>query len=65
MKHYDEALQGFTGFRGNVKITTDFDFMQFRLLTESGELKNGHGRTSDMSRVIDEDVEAIRAQQLS
>jgi D-ribitol-5-phosphate cytidylyltransferase len=39
MKHYGESLHMVPGFRGNVKITTDFDFMQFRLLVESGELK--------------------------
>lgn len=44
MKHYGEALHMVPGFRGNVKITTDFDFVQFKLLMESGELKNTKGQ---------------------
>jgi 2-C-methyl-D-erythritol 4-phosphate cytidylyltransferase len=26
------------GFRGNIKITTEYDLLQFRLLVESGAL---------------------------
>ena len=43
MKHYGEDLHMVPGFRGNVKITTDFDFMQFKLLIESGELQKASG----------------------
>jgi 2-C-methyl-D-erythritol 4-phosphate cytidylyltransferase len=43
MKHYGEALHMVPGFRGNVKITTDFDFLQFKLLIESGELRTATG----------------------
>lgn len=38
MKHYGKALHMVRGFRGNVKLTTDFDLMQFRLLVASGAL---------------------------
>ena len=38
MKHYGKRLQLIPGFRGNIKITTDYDLLQFRLLVESGAL---------------------------
>jgi 2-C-methyl-D-erythritol 4-phosphate cytidylyltransferase len=38
MKHYGKPLQMVPGFRGNIKITTDYDLLQFRLLMESGAL---------------------------
>ena len=38
MSHYGRELHMVPGFRGNVKLTTDFDLMQFRLLVGSGAL---------------------------
>ena len=38
LKHYDEDLHMVRGFRGNVKITTDLDFLQFQILAASGHL---------------------------
>lgn len=38
MKHYGKALHMVPGFRGNVKLTTDFDLLQFQLLVKSGAL---------------------------
>jgi 2-C-methyl-D-erythritol 4-phosphate cytidylyltransferase len=38
MRHYGKALHMVPGLRGNVKLTTDFDLMQFRLLVSSGAL---------------------------
>jgi 2-C-methyl-D-erythritol 4-phosphate cytidylyltransferase len=38
MKHYGRPLHMVPGFRGNVKLTTDFDLMQFQLLVRSGAL---------------------------
>ena len=36
--HYGEKLHLVTGFRGNVKLTTDLDLLQFELLVSSGHL---------------------------
>jgi len=44
MHHYGKPLHMVEGFRGNVKITTDIDFLQFRLLLESGEFEGVIGR---------------------
>jgi 2-C-methyl-D-erythritol 4-phosphate cytidylyltransferase len=38
MKHYGEKLHLVSGFRGNVKLTTDLDLLQFELLASSGHL---------------------------
>jgi 2-C-methyl-D-erythritol 4-phosphate cytidylyltransferase len=38
MKHYGEKLYLVSGFRGNVKLTTDLDLLQFELLASSGHL---------------------------
>jgi 2-C-methyl-D-erythritol 4-phosphate cytidylyltransferase len=38
MRHYGKALHMVPGLRGNVKLTTDFDLMQFKLLAGSGVL---------------------------
>jgi len=38
MQHYGAKLHMVPGFRGNVKLTTDFDLLQFRLLVDSGAL---------------------------
>jgi len=38
MEHYGEKLNLVQGFRGNVKITTDLDLLQFELLVSSGHL---------------------------
>lgn len=38
MRHYGKDLHMVHGFRGNVKLTTDFDLLQFRLLIDSGLL---------------------------
>ena len=38
MQHRGEKLRLVQGLRGNVKLTTDLDLLQFRLLAESGEL---------------------------
>jgi D-ribitol-5-phosphate cytidylyltransferase len=38
MNHYGEKLHLVSGFRGNVKITTDLDLLQFELLVDSGYL---------------------------
>ena len=38
MGHYGEKLYLVPGFRGNVKLTTDLDLMQFELLASSGQL---------------------------
>ncbi len=46
MRHYGEQLHLVLGFRGNVKLTTDLDLLQFRLLAASGQLE----------RVIGEEV---------
>ena len=46
MRHYGEQLHMVLGFRGNVKLTTDLDLLQFRLLAASGQLE----------RVIGEEV---------
>ncbi len=40
MRHYGEELHMVAGLRGNVKITTDLDLLQFRVLTESGHLSS-------------------------
>ena len=37
-RHYGEQLHMVAGFRGNVKITTDLDLLQLRILAESGHL---------------------------
>lgn len=39
MRHYDEQLHMVLGFRGNVKLTTDLDLLQFQLLAASGQLE--------------------------
>ena len=44
MKHYGKPLTMIRGFRGNVKLTTYIDFLQFRLLMESGEYEDLIGR---------------------
>jgi len=44
MKHYGKPLSMIRGFRGNVKITTYIDYLQFRLLLESGEYEDLIGR---------------------
>jgi 2-C-methyl-D-erythritol 4-phosphate cytidylyltransferase len=36
MNHYGGRLRLVPGLRGNVKITTDFDLVQFRLMVEAG-----------------------------
>ncbi len=46
MRHYGEQLHMVLGFRGNVKLTTDLDLLQFQLLARSGQ----------MDRVIGEEV---------
>lgn len=38
MGHYGEELHMVAGFRGNVKITTDLDLLQFEILARSGHL---------------------------
>ena len=38
MRHYGEKLHLVPGFRGNVKLTTDLDLLQFELLVSSGHL---------------------------
>jgi len=38
MRHYGEKLHLVSGFRGNVKLTTDLDLLQFELLVSSGHL---------------------------
>ena len=38
MQHYGKRLHLVPGFRGNLKITTEYDLLQFRLLVESGAL---------------------------
>jgi 2-C-methyl-D-erythritol 4-phosphate cytidylyltransferase len=38
MRHYGETLHLVPGFRGNVKLTTDLDLLQFELLASSGHL---------------------------
>ena len=38
MRHYGEDLHLVPGFRGNVKITTDLDFLQYQILAASGHL---------------------------
>jgi 2-C-methyl-D-erythritol 4-phosphate cytidylyltransferase len=38
MSHYGEKLHLVLGFRGNVKLTTDLDLLQFELLADSGHL---------------------------
>lgn len=38
MRHYGETLHLVDGFRGNVKLTTDLDLLQFELLASSGHL---------------------------
>jgi len=38
MRHYGQQLHLVAGFRGNVKITTDLDLLQFELLAGSGQL---------------------------
>lgn len=38
MRHYGHQLHIVPGFRGNVKITTDLDFLQFQILAASGHL---------------------------
>jgi 2-C-methyl-D-erythritol 4-phosphate cytidylyltransferase len=38
MGHYGEKLHLVSGFRGNVKLTTDLDLLQFELLASSGHL---------------------------
>jgi len=38
MRHYGEKLHVVPGFRGNVKITTDLDFLQYQILAASGHL---------------------------
>ncbi|MBB3086896.1 IspD/TarI family cytidylyltransferase [Geodermatophilus sabuli] len=40
MRHYGAELHLVPGLRGNVKLTTDFDLLQFRLLVESGALSS-------------------------
>jgi len=38
LKHYGQDLHMVPGFRGNVKITTDLDFLQFQILAASGHM---------------------------
>jgi 2-C-methyl-D-erythritol 4-phosphate cytidylyltransferase len=38
MRHYGERLHLVPGFRGNVKLTTDLDLLQYELLVASGHL---------------------------
>lgn len=38
MRHYGAELHLVPGLRGNVKLTTDFDLLQFRLLIDAGAL---------------------------
>jgi len=38
MRHYGEKLHLVQGFRGNVKLTTDLDLLQYELLAASGHL---------------------------
>jgi D-ribitol-5-phosphate cytidylyltransferase len=38
MRHYGDELHLVPGFRGNVKITTDLDFLQYQVLAASGHL---------------------------
>ncbi len=40
MRHYGEKLHMVLGFRGNVKLTTDLDLLQFKLLAASGQLES-------------------------
>ncbi len=40
MRHYGAELRLVPGLRGNVKLTTDFDLLQFRLLVDSGALSS-------------------------
>jgi len=44
LKHYGQELHMVPGFRGNVKITTDLDFLQFQILAGSGHLASVIGR---------------------
>lgn len=37
-RHYGQQLHMVEGFRGNVKVTTDLDLLQLRLLAETGHL---------------------------
>jgi D-ribitol-5-phosphate cytidylyltransferase len=39
-RHYGHELHMVTGLRGNVKLTTDLDLLQFRALTECGYLSS-------------------------
>lgn len=43
MRHYGSRLHLVRGFRGNVKITTDLDLLQFQLLAGSGHLADVTG----------------------
>ena len=45
-QHYGEQLHMVDGFRGNVKITTDLDLLQLRILAETGHLAAVVGRES-------------------
>jgi 2-C-methyl-D-erythritol 4-phosphate cytidylyltransferase len=38
LKHYGQDLHLVPGFRGNVKITTDLDYLQYQILAASGHL---------------------------
>jgi 2-C-methyl-D-erythritol 4-phosphate cytidylyltransferase len=38
LRHYGHDLHMVPGFRGNVKITTDLDFLQYQILAASGHL---------------------------
>lgn len=38
LRHYGHELRIVPGFRGNVKITTDLDFLQYEILAASGQL---------------------------
>ncbi len=38
MRHYGETLHLVEGFRGNVKLTTDLDLLQYELLASTGHL---------------------------
>ena len=40
MRHYGAELHMVPGLRGNVKLTTDFDLLQFRLLVDAGALSD-------------------------
>jgi len=43
VRHYGHELHLVPGLRGNVKITTDLDLLQFRMLVESGYLSSVTG----------------------